>query len=58
MEREAGSLEPGKLADMVLIDRDVLKCPIDQLAGTHVLKTWMGGKSVFSADGAGRDPVR
>jgi hypothetical protein len=58
MEREAGSLEPGKLADMVLIDRDVLKCPIDQLAGTRVLKTWLGGKPVFSADGAGRDPVR
>jgi predicted amidohydrolase YtcJ len=58
MEREAGSLEPGKLADMVLIDRDVLECPIDELAGTRVLKTWLGGKSVFSADGAGRDPVR
>ncbi len=50
MEKEAGSLEPGKLADMVLLDRDVLACPLDQLAGTRVLKTWLAGKVVFSAE--------
>ena len=50
LEKEAGSLEPGKLADMVLLDRDVLECPLERLADTRVLKTWLGGKPVFSAD--------
>ena len=50
LEKEAGSLEPGKWADMVLLDRDVLECPIDHLAETRVLKTWLGGKPVFSAE--------
>ena len=53
LEKEAGSLEPGKLADMVLLDRDVLECPIDLLAHTRVLKTWLGGKPVFSAESTG-----
>ena len=54
LEKEAGSLEPGKLADMVLLDRDVLECPLERLAETRVLKTWLGGKPVFSADVAGQ----
>ena len=54
LEKEAGSLEPGKLADMVLLDRDVLECPLERLADTRVLKTWLGGKPMFSADSAAR----
>jgi predicted amidohydrolase YtcJ len=50
LEKEAGSLEPGKLADMILLDRDVMECPIDQLADTRVLKTWLGGRPVFASD--------
>ncbi len=58
LEKEAGSLESGKLADMVLLDRDVLECPLEKLAGTRVLKTWLGGKPVFSADGTGKNSGR
>ena len=58
LEKEAGSLEPGKLADMVLLDRDVLECPLEKLADTRVLKTWLGGKPVFSADGTGKNSGR
>lgn len=45
-EKDTGSLEKGKLADMILIDRDPLTCPIDDLVNTQVLKTWLGGKVV------------
>ncbi|OYW74562.1 MAG: amidohydrolase [Verrucomicrobia bacterium 12-59-8] len=46
-EQNTGSLEPGKLADIILVDRDPLTCPIDDLVQTQVLKTWLGGKVVF-----------
>lgn len=45
-EKDTGSLEKGKLADMILLDRDPLTCPIDDLVNTQVLKTWLGGKVV------------
>jgi predicted amidohydrolase YtcJ len=46
MEKDTGSLERGKLADMILIDRDILTCPLDDMQHTQVLKTWLGGKVV------------
>jgi predicted amidohydrolase YtcJ len=49
LEAETGSLEKGKLADLILLDRDPLTCPIDDLPQTKVLKTWLGGKVVFEA---------
>ncbi len=45
-EKDTGSLEKGKLADMILVDRDPLTCPIDDLVNTQVLKTWLGGEVV------------
>jgi len=44
-----GSLEPGKLADMVILDRDILTCPEDDIRDTRVLRTFLGGKTVFKA---------
>ncbi len=43
----AGSLESGKLADLIVIDRDLLTSPDDQIAGTQVLRTYLGGKLVY-----------
>jgi predicted amidohydrolase YtcJ len=54
LEQEAGSLQPGKFADMILLDRDVLECPLESLPETRVLKTWLGGKPVFAAGAAAR----
>ncbi|MFH2111076.1 MAG: amidohydrolase [Candidatus Bathyarchaeota archaeon] len=44
-----GSLEPGKLADMVILDRDILTCPVDGIKDTRVLRTFLGGKTVYRA---------
>ena len=47
-EQQVGSLEQGKFADMIVVDRDLLTCPVDEVEGTKVLKTYLAGKTVFS----------
>ena len=42
-----GTLEPGKLADMIVLDRDVLTVPAEQLLDTKVDMTFVGGKLVY-----------
>jgi predicted amidohydrolase YtcJ len=49
-EHKIGSLEAGKLADMVVIDTDILKSEIDEIKDSQVLTTYLGGKIVFQAD--------
>lgn len=39
-----GSIEPGKLADFVVLDRDVLACPVDEIREARVLSTVLGGE--------------
>jgi predicted amidohydrolase YtcJ len=46
-EGKKGSLEVGKLGDLIVIDRDVLSCPVDEVKGTKVLWTVVGGKVVY-----------
>ncbi len=46
-EDRKGSLEVGKLGDLILIDRDVLTCPVDAVRETKVLLTVVGGKAVY-----------
>lgn len=52
-EREKGSIEAGKLADLVLVDRDPLACSEDELLKTRVLWTMVGGRMVYEAPQAG-----
>jgi len=47
LEDKVGSLEAGKLADFVVIDRDILSCPEDEIRDIQALSTYMGGKLVF-----------
>jgi len=44
-----GSLTPGKYADFVVLDRDIMKVPDTQILGTRVTSTWIGGKRVYEA---------
>ncbi|MCC6753152.1 MAG: amidohydrolase [Saprospiraceae bacterium] len=42
-----GSLEPGKLADIAILDRNLLSCSDEELAQTRVLGVYLGGKPVL-----------
>jgi predicted amidohydrolase YtcJ len=46
-EKERGSIEVGKYADLVVIDRDILTCPEDQIRAIQPLMTIVDGRVVF-----------
>ena len=46
-EKTKGTLEVDKLADLIVIDRDVLTCKVDDVRDTKVLYTILGGKVVY-----------
>ncbi len=46
-EESRGSIAVGKYADFILIDQDVLECPLEKLHDTQVLNTYFEGKCVF-----------
>jgi predicted amidohydrolase YtcJ len=48
-EADKGSLETGKLADAVLLSRDIMTIPAPELLDTQVLFTMIGGKLVYQA---------
>jgi predicted amidohydrolase YtcJ len=48
-EDTRGSLEPGKVADFVVLDRDYYSVPVEQIGATVSLLTVVAGKIVYSA---------
>jgi predicted amidohydrolase YtcJ len=48
-ENVRGSIEVGKLADFTIVDRDILAIDPEQIPGTRVLKTIVGGEVVYEA---------
>jgi predicted amidohydrolase YtcJ len=46
-EIEKGSLEKGKFADFIILDKDLMKIPEKDILDTKVLMTWVGGKKVY-----------
>ena len=48
-EKTEGSLEPGKLADFIILDRDLFKIEPSEIGKTEVLLTVVGGKAVYES---------
>ena len=48
-EIEIASLEAGKLADLVILDKSPRRVDPERIGDFAVLETWMDGKQVFSA---------
>jgi hypothetical protein len=47
-----GTLEPGKLADLVVLSDDILTCPPERIRDMDVMLTMVGGKIVYRTDDA------
>jgi hypothetical protein len=48
-EKDKGSLEPGKLADLAVLSQNIFEIPADDLAKTESVMTIVGGKIVYDA---------
>jgi len=47
LEKEVGSIEVGKKADFVIMDRDLMMVVDSSVVGAKVVGTWVGGKKVY-----------
>ena len=52
-ENNLGSIQPGKLADLLVLDRDYLTIPPDQIKDIRPVMTMMGGRVVYDASASG-----
>jgi predicted amidohydrolase YtcJ len=52
-ERDSGSLEVGKYADLIVLDRNLFRIPTEEISETKVLLTMLGGKIVHDSGEAG-----
>jgi predicted amidohydrolase YtcJ len=46
-DKRKGSLEIGKFADLIVVDTDLMQCPVDDIRATKVLLTMVNGKIVW-----------
>ncbi|MGA9405504.1 MAG: amidohydrolase [Bacteroidota bacterium] len=50
-EKEKGSIEKGKLADLVILSKDIMTIPPMEILSTNVVASIVGGKVAYSAEG-------
>jgi hypothetical protein len=53
MEQESGTLAAGKYADFVVLDRDIMTVAPEEILGTHVVMTVLGGRTVYKHEAPG-----
>jgi len=46
-EDETGTIEPGKSADFIVINQNILEIPLEKIHKTKVLRTVLKGKTVY-----------
>jgi len=49
MEKSVGSLESGKRADFIVLDKNIFEVDVSEIAGIRVLQTWLDGEQVWSS---------
>jgi hypothetical protein len=54
-DQQEGSLEAGKLADLIMLDQDLFKIPPSRIDKTQVLLTMVGGKIVYQPTGTSEE---
>ena len=52
LDHETGSIEVGKAADLVVLDRNLFDHPVSELSDARVIATFVGGAKVYEAPGA------
>jgi predicted amidohydrolase YtcJ len=57
-ENNLGSIQPGKLADLLVLDRDYLTVPADQIRNIQPVMTMVGGRIVYDATLSARTAAR
>src|SRR6185295_10727630 len=46
-EKEKGSIEPGKFADFIILENDIMKVEMEKVPTTKVMQTFVGGERVY-----------